>query len=45
VEESAPAAFLYAQTYVYGVSRRFRDVSIRPESSWIALWRWTATGS
>jgi peptide/nickel transport system substrate-binding protein len=45
VEESAPAAFLYAQTYVYGVSRRFRDVSIRPESSWIALWRWAATGS
>ena len=45
VEENAPAAFLYSQTYVYGVSRRFRDVVIRPESSWISLWRWAAPRS
>jgi len=45
VEENAPAAFIYSQTYVYGVSRRFRDVVIRPESSWIDLWRWSAPGS
>jgi len=42
VEENAPAAFLYTQTFVFGVNRRFRDVTIRPESSWIALWRWPA---
>jgi ABC-type transport system substrate-binding protein len=40
VEESAPAAFLYTQSFAYGVNRRFRDVTIRPESSWSALWRW-----
>jgi peptide/nickel transport system substrate-binding protein len=40
VEADAPAAFIYSQTYVYGVNRRFSDVVIRPESSWIGLWRW-----
>jgi len=45
VEENAPAAFLYTQTFVFGVNRRFRDVTIRPESSWSALWRWPAPGS
>ena len=45
VEENAPAAFLYTQTFAFGVSRRFRDVTIRPESSWIELWRWPAPGS
>jgi peptide/nickel transport system substrate-binding protein len=42
VEENAPAAFLYSQTFVFGVHRRFHEVTIRPESSWIALWRWPA---
>ena len=41
IEQDAPAAFLYAPTYVYAVNRRYRDVTIRPESSWIALWRWS----
>jgi peptide/nickel transport system substrate-binding protein len=45
VEENAPAAFLYTQVYVFGVNRRFRDVTIRPESSWSALWRWSVPGS
>lgn len=45
LEDNAPAAFIYTQTFVFGVNRRFRDVSIRPESSWIALWRWRAAGS
>ncbi|MBA3892433.1 MAG: hypothetical protein H0X69_01890 [Gemmatimonadales bacterium] len=45
VEESAPAAFIYTQTFVFGVHRRFRDVTIRPHSSWSALWRWPAPGS
>ena len=42
---NAPAAFIYTQTFVFGVNRRFRDVTIRPESSWTALWRWPAPGS
>jgi peptide/nickel transport system substrate-binding protein len=45
VEENAPAAFLYSQAFAFGVNRRFREVTIRPESSWIALWRWPAPGS
>jgi len=42
IERDAPAAFIYAPTYVYAVNRRYRDVTIRPESSWISLWRWSA---
>lgn len=45
VEEAAPAAFLYNQTYVFGVNRRFPEVTIRPVSAWIALWRWPAPRS
>ena len=45
VEENAPAAFIYTQAFAFGVNRRFRDVTIRPESSWSALWRWSAPGS
>ena len=45
VEEAAPAAFLYTQTYLYAVNRRFHDVNIRPVSSWSALWRWPAPRS
>ena len=41
IEDGAPAAFLYAPIYVYAVHRRFQDVTIRPESSWMALWRWS----
>jgi peptide/nickel transport system substrate-binding protein len=41
IEQDAPAAFIYAPTYVYAVNRRYRDVTIRPESSWISLWRWS----
>jgi peptide/nickel transport system substrate-binding protein len=45
VEEAAPAAFLYRQTYVYGVNRRFPEVIIRPVSAWGSLWRWPAPRS
>jgi peptide/nickel transport system substrate-binding protein len=45
VEENAPAAFIYTQVFAFGVNRRFRDVTIRPESSWSALWRWSPPGS
>lgn len=41
VEDDAPAAFMYAPSYVYAVNRRFGNVTIHPESSWIALWKWT----
>jgi peptide/nickel transport system substrate-binding protein len=45
IEANAPAAFLYAPVYVYVVNRRFGDVAIRPESSWISLWRWKLGGA
>lgn len=45
VEENAPAAFIYGQTYVAGVNRRFREVVIRPVSPWGSLWRWPAPRS
>ncbi len=32
---------MYAPSYVYAVSRRFTNVRIRPESSWLALSEWT----
>lgn len=40
IEWTSPAAFLYAPVYVYAVRRRYENVTIRPESSWLALWRW-----
>jgi peptide/nickel transport system substrate-binding protein len=45
IEDDAPAAFMYTPSYVYGVNRRFENVSIRPESSWMQLWKWTAKGA
>jgi peptide/nickel transport system substrate-binding protein len=42
IEADAPAAFLYAPTYVYAVKRSFRDVKISPVSSWILLREWSA---
>ena len=45
VEENIPAAFIYTQAFAFGVNRRFHDVTIRPESSWSALWRWSPPGS
>jgi peptide/nickel transport system substrate-binding protein len=45
VEEAAPAAFLYNQIYVFGVTRRFPEVIIRPVSAWGSLWRWPAPRS
>ncbi|MGH7631184.1 MAG: ABC transporter substrate-binding protein [Gemmatimonadales bacterium] len=42
IEEDAPAVFMYAPLYVYPVSRRLRDVRLRPESPWLQLWSWRA---
>lgn len=41
IEDDAPAAFMYTPSFVFAVNRRFGNVTIRPESSWIALWKWT----
>jgi peptide/nickel transport system substrate-binding protein len=41
IEEDAPAVFMYAPSYEYAVNRRFTNVRIRPESSWLALREWT----
>jgi len=41
IEADAPAVFLYAPTYVYAVSRRFRTVSLSPVSSWLLLREWS----
>jgi peptide/nickel transport system substrate-binding protein len=45
IEADAPAAFMYAPSYVYVVHRRYRNVTIRPESSWLALWQWSVDPS
>jgi peptide/nickel transport system substrate-binding protein len=42
IEADAPAAFLYAPTNMYAVSRRFRNVTITPTSSWLLLREWSA---
>jgi len=41
IESTSPAAFLYALIYVFGIHRRYENVTIRPESSWASLWRWS----
>ena len=35
IEDDAPAVFMYAPSYVFAVNRRFTNVRIRPESSWL----------
>jgi hypothetical protein len=42
IEDDGPAAFMYAPSYVFAVNRRFGNVTLRPESSWLLLWKWTA---
>jgi peptide/nickel transport system substrate-binding protein len=41
IEGDAPAIFMYAPSYLYAVHRRFTNVRIRPESSWLALREWS----
>ncbi|HEU4681080.1 MAG TPA: ABC transporter substrate-binding protein [Gemmatimonadales bacterium] len=45
MEADAPATFLYAPTYVFAVHRRFRNVTISPQSSWMLLRKWSTTPS
>jgi peptide/nickel transport system substrate-binding protein len=42
IEDDAPAAFMYAPSFVFAVQRRFTNVNIRPESSWRLLYKWAA---
>jgi peptide/nickel transport system substrate-binding protein len=42
IEDDAPAAFMYAPSYVFAVQRRFTNVNIRPESPWRLLYTWGA---
>jgi peptide/nickel transport system substrate-binding protein len=44
IEADAPAVFMYAPSYMYAVHRRFTNVRIRPESSWLALREWAVGG-
>ncbi|HET7600887.1 MAG TPA: ABC transporter substrate-binding protein [Gemmatimonadales bacterium] len=41
IEADAPAAFLYAPSYVFAVNRRVATVRLRPESAWRDLWQWS----
>ncbi len=43
IEEDAPATFLYAPTFVFAVSRRYRGVTISPQSSWVTLRKWSVS--
>ena len=43
IETDAPAVFMYAMNNMYAVRRRFGNVTIRPESSWLALRVWTVS--
>lgn len=43
IEEGAPAAFLYAPTFAYAVNRRYRAVTISPQSAWINLRKWSVS--
>ena len=43
IEEDAAATFLYAPAFMYAVNRRFRSVTISPQSSWLTLRKWSVS--
>jgi hypothetical protein len=43
IEEDAPATFLYAPAFVYAVHRRYRGVTMNPQSAWITLHKWSVS--
>jgi len=43
IEDGAPATFLYAPAFVYAVNRRYRAVTISPQSAWINLRKWSVS--
>ena len=40
IEADAPAIFIFSQTAVPAVHRRFDRVTFPPQSNWLDLWRW-----
>ena len=43
IEEDAAATFLYAPAFMYAVNRRFRGVTITPQSHWLTLRKWSVS--
>jgi peptide/nickel transport system substrate-binding protein len=43
IEQDAAATFLYAPAFMYAVNRRFRSVTISPQSSWLTLRKWSVS--
>lgn len=41
IEAAAPAVFMYAPLNVFAVHRRYDNVALRPESSWLKLREWS----
>ncbi|HEX5386734.1 MAG TPA: ABC transporter substrate-binding protein [Gemmatimonadales bacterium] len=41
IEADAPAAFIYAPSYVFAVNRRLGTVKFEPVSVWRDLWEWS----
>jgi ABC-type transport system substrate-binding protein len=41
LQDDAPAAFLVSPPLLFAVHRRYRNVTIRPESIYGDLWRWS----
>ncbi len=41
IAEDVPAIFMTSTTPMVAVHRRITNVSIRPESTWLELWRWS----
>jgi hypothetical protein len=43
IEQDAAATFLYAPAFMYAVNRRFRGVTIAPQSAWLTLRKWSVS--
>jgi peptide/nickel transport system substrate-binding protein len=43
IEADAAATFLYAPAFMYAVNRRFRGVTITPQSAWLTLRKWSVS--
>ena len=43
IEQDAAATFLYAPAFTYAVNRRFRGVTISPQSHWLTLRKWSVS--
>lgn len=41
IETDAPATFMYGLAFAAAVHKRFTNVTIRPESTWLAIWQWS----